>query len=69
MKINKTYIKRPYIVPACNISKTELILQGVTPASVHSDNVEGDGDNDKFAKDRGFYSSGDKYYQGYDNEW
>lgn len=73
MIINKTYSKRKYITPACNVSDMELILQSGFASVNGSDVLSGDGKGDNNRPlprpVKGFYFSGDKCYQGYGNEW
>lgn len=78
MIINKTYSKRPYITPACNISDMELILQaGLASAGGHNFTPGNDEEGNPSippppppgVKSSGFYSSGDNFYQGYGNDW
>lgn len=72
MIINKTYSKRPYITPACRVGEMNvwlLISSGEVNGSGMDSGDPRPGGNTRPISVKGFYSSGDKWYQGYENDF
>lgn len=71
MKINNEHIiKRPYVIPSFRVREMNTFMTSTSVWAGGGD-MPGDGDNTRptSAKDRGFYSSEERNYQGYGSEW